>query len=67
VSQWAALAKDKDPGTRSEAAQALREIGPGAKAAVPALTELLNDKDWLVRKDAAAASGVERPRGGVPK
>ena len=35
------MLKDKDPNIRRNAAQALGHMGPGAKAAVPALTETL--------------------------
>jgi HEAT repeat protein len=35
----------------------LGQIGPGAFAAVPVLTELLYDEWWYVRENAAAALG----------
>ena len=40
---------------RRDAAKALGEIGPGAKAAVPKLVELLGDSDKDVRTAAAMA------------
>ena len=36
-------------------------IGPEAKPAVPALTELLKDKEWYVRQSAAEALGNTGP------
>ena len=41
----------------SDAVVALGKIGPEAKDAVPALTELLNDKNENVRSAAAIALG----------
>ena len=46
-----------DPGHRVSFAQTLGEIGPDAKAAIPALREGLKDKDENVRKAAAEALG----------
>jgi hypothetical protein len=40
---------------RCAAARALGKLGPGAKSAIPALSELLNDKNEDVRKVASAA------------
>ena len=42
LEQWMALATAKEPAVRIEAAQALAELGP---AAIPALTELLRDRE----------------------
>lgn len=42
---------------RGMAAQALGRIGPGAKAAVPALCEAATDKNWLIRQYSTAALG----------
>ena len=49
--------KDKNEGVRGQAELALLNIGP---AAVPALTELLNDQDWQVRDAAALVLGQDR-------
>ena len=46
---------------RQQAAQTLSKIGPDAKAAVPALTEVLKDKDKDVRDAAAEALGKIGP------
>ena len=46
LSQWIVLAKDKDPAQRRKAAEAFGRIGAPA---VPALKELLKDKDSGVR------------------
>ena len=51
------MLKDKDPNIRRNAAQALGNVGPEAKAAVPALTETLKDKDDFVCQCAAYALG----------
>jgi HEAT repeat protein len=61
VNYWAAQCKDKDARRRCAAARALWEFGPEAKAAVPALTELLNDENWPVRWTAAEALGLVGP------
>jgi HEAT repeat protein len=45
----------KDAGYRASYAQTLAEIGPDAKAAIPALREGLKDKDERVRKEATEA------------
>jgi HEAT repeat protein len=47
--------KNKNPICRYYAAYALGQIGPDAKTAIPALTELLNDEDLQVRSSAAQA------------
>ena len=49
------LLKDRDSTVRSSAAYALGEFGPEARAAIPALMELLKDKD---ASRAAAASAL---------
>ncbi len=49
------LLTDKDAGIRLAAIQTLREIGPEAKMAVPALTSLLKNRD--VQCEAASALG----------
>jgi hypothetical protein len=55
INQWIAQAKDKDGLVRKAAANTLGQIGPKAKAAIPALTDLLKDENWWVRMP----SGVE--------
>ena len=50
------------PRVRGEAAAALRQLGPAAKAAIPALIETLNDREPPVRVEASlalAAIGTE--------
>jgi len=49
------LHSDPDPGTRAFAAYVLRQAGPGAREAIPALKAALNDKDKAVRRSAASA------------
>lgn len=46
---------------RTSAAQALGQIGPEAKTAVPALAELLKDAESYVRSTAAGALGQIGP------
>jgi HEAT repeat protein len=48
---------DSNPGKRASAAEALRQLGPAAQAAVPALIGLLKDPDSKVRNRSAAALG----------
>ena len=52
--------KDPNVSVRINAAIALGDIGPDAKAAVPALIEALNDKEGVVRWRAVAALGKMR-------
>jgi HEAT repeat protein len=47
----------KDSLVRQNAALALGQIGPDARAAVPALGEALGDSEWAVRRQAALALG----------
>jgi len=54
VSEWIEALKDEDKDVRSGAAEALGEIGPAAKPAVPALIEALGDEDSRVPVFAAA-------------
>lgn len=49
------LASDPTPGQREFAAYVLRQAGPGASAAIPALKAALKDKDKTVRRAAASA------------
>ncbi len=46
VSQWAQRLRDKDTATRTEAAEALKAIGPGAKSAVGELKLALKERAW---------------------
>lgn len=55
VSEWVARLKDKDDKVRLKAAFSLRQLGPEAKAAVPALLGILKDKNVDVRREAAFA------------
>jgi len=52
------MLKDKNLRVRLAAAEALGGIGPEAKAAIPALVELLKDDDWRLRW--AATEALER-------
>src|SRR5579872_2117586 len=61
ISQWIAQLKDVESSARSAAASELRQIGPAAKAALPALTDALKDKHGHVRYEAAAALGKIGP------
>ncbi len=54
IGQWIALAKDNHPAVQQEAVKVLENLGP---AAIPALTELLKDKDVEVRFVASWALG----------
>ena len=53
--------KDKDTDARRAAAQALAEMGAGAKPAVAALTKSLKDNDLFVRRFSAQALGEIGP------
>ena len=57
------IEKTNDPNrdVRANAAIALRSMGPKAKAALSALTRLLNDKETRVRYRAAQAIGAIGP------
>jgi HEAT repeat protein len=58
LSRWLALSKDEDPKLRVKAAEALGKFGP---AAVPTLTELLEDDDgWMVLAVARALWKINR-------
>ena len=56
--------KSDDELVRLRAAEALAEIGPLAKDAVPALLHALEADDWSVRKSAAFALGCIGPTDG---
>jgi HEAT repeat protein len=47
--------KSRDESIRKNAAYKLKEAGPEAKQAAPALTDLLNDENEVVRKTAKEA------------
>ncbi|MBM3837103.1 MAG: hypothetical protein FJ398_03925 [Verrucomicrobia bacterium] len=49
------LRSDPEPGQRAFAAYLLRQAGPAAGAAIPALKAALNDKADIVRRAAASA------------
>jgi hypothetical protein len=70
VSSLVAHLKDEVPAVRRAAAEALGQIGPEAKAAVPALRDALRDEDGGVRRLAAAAlekiDPEAAPESGVP-
>jgi len=51
----------KEQLVRQTAALALGNIGPEARAAIPALTNALNDPAWSVRRQAAIALGQIGP------
>ena len=55
-------AAKSDPNRRADCVRTLGEIGPDAKAALPALHEALQDKDENVRKAAAAALKQIQPQ-----
>jgi HEAT repeat protein len=61
VAQLVRAAKDKDAGARLKAIAELGDLGPEAKAAVPALAEALRDDDIGVRRAAAVALGRVGP------
>jgi HEAT repeat protein len=55
ISALVELLQAKDGGLRGNAAIALGEIGPEAKAAIPALTKAVQDPEWFVRFHAREA------------
>jgi len=55
VSKLVITLKDSDRRVRSTAAEALGDIGPAAKEAVPALIAALKDSEWHVRDSAEEA------------
>jgi len=65
VSEWVKILNDTNPGTKLEAVTAIREIGPGAREAVPDLIEIIrtsrnHDKKLLVAaSNALLAMGKE--------
>ncbi len=65
---WVGELKDKLPSTRRDAVVKIRQMGPAAKSAVPALAQVLSDPDAGVRVVAAMALGDlgENARSAVP-
>src|SRR3954469_8213622 len=61
VARLVARLRNKSPSVRWAAARALGDIGPEAKAAVPALVKLLKDRVPGVRWVAASALGRMMP------
>jgi HEAT repeat protein len=55
--------KSPDAGLRGQAAMALREMGPAAKAAVPALAKAMSDRNLNVRYWAGSALRGLGPEG----
>jgi HEAT repeat protein len=53
IAQVTQRLRDEDAAVRQAAAVALRDMGPKAKAAIPALAELLRDRDGFVVLDAS--------------
>src|SRR5262249_17257568 len=66
--EWALFFRNPEARIRHYAADALGEIGPAAKAAVPALISALKDQDWEVRRATANALGKigPAPKDAVP-
>jgi len=60
VREWIAGLRDRHPGRRAEAVNALRALGPAARAAVPALIRCLRDpaEDPEIAGEAAGALGA---------
>jgi HEAT repeat protein len=66
VRQWMAALEDNDWYKRHRAAWELGDIGPAARAAVPALAKALQDPDRWVRNSAAIALGkIGKAAGGA--
>src|SRR5262249_14584322 len=55
---WMKLLKSSDPKVRASACVAIRNIGPAAKSAIPALIAALKDTDAYVRMEATVALGA---------
>ena len=51
LSYWQSKLRDKDTTTRARASMALGRMKTSARAAVPALTEMLRDKEARVRME----------------
>jgi cyclophilin family peptidyl-prolyl cis-trans isomerase len=65
VEAIAAGLRSPDSDLRWQAANALARLREGIAVAVPALVELLGDKEWLVRAHAARALGVAKDKRAV--
>src|SRR5262249_52684779 len=61
LDEWIKLLKDGDAKVRGTAALALRQLGPAARPAVPALIAALKDADPYVRIEASLALGKIGP------
>lgn len=57
VTALAEVLRSGEAGDRRSAAEALRQIGPGAKAALPDLAASLKEKDFVLRASAVRALG----------
>ncbi|MBI3272018.1 MAG: HEAT repeat domain-containing protein [Planctomycetes bacterium] len=55
VADWIARLAARDAGERVQAARVMAWLGPAARASVPRLLAQLEDADWRVRHEAAAA------------
>src|SRR5262245_35406316 len=55
LSEWVKQLEDPNRVLRSQAVQALGEMGTKARSAAPALMRALKDPDWGVRRDAVVA------------
>jgi HEAT repeat protein len=67
ITALAALLSEGDPIFRAETIDLLRDAGPEARAAVPAIEAALGEDDWMIRTSAFAAlveiEGPGSPRG----
>ena len=57
VTYWIGRLRSRRANIRIEAASALGDIGPAAASAVPALSNALEDEEWIVRSAAAMSLG----------
>jgi HEAT repeat protein len=61
VQGWIAKLEDRDPKVRSSAVQALRQMGPKARSAIPALVRALGDEQSWLSESVASALGEMGP------